>query len=66
MENSIKIAMEKFEKLLRNQLERVERINAEKEFVDYEKLDKLIIGVVGGDGIGPAITKEAHRILEFY
>ena len=65
MENSIKIAMEKFEKLLRNQLERVERINAEKEFVDYEKLDKLIIGVVGGDGIGPAITKEAHRILEF-
>ncbi len=65
MENSIKIAVEKFEKLLRNQLERVERINAEKEFIDYEKLDKLIIGVVGGDGIGPAITKEAHRILEF-
>ena len=65
MENSIKIAVEKFEKLLRNQLERVERINAEKEFIDYAKLDKLIIGVVGGDGIGPAITKEAHRILEF-
>ena len=65
MENSIKIAVEKFEKLLRNQLERVEKINAEKEFIDYDKLDKLIIGVVGGDGIGPAITKEAHRILEF-
>ena len=65
MENNIKIAMEKFEKLLRSQLERVERINAEKEFIDYDKLDKLIIGVVGGDGIGPAITKEAHRILEF-
>ena len=65
MENSIKFAVEKFEKLLRNQLERVEKINAEKEFIDYDKLDKLIIGVVGGDGIGPAITKEAHRILEF-
>ncbi|MBQ3224915.1 MAG: isocitrate/isopropylmalate dehydrogenase family protein, partial [Oscillospiraceae bacterium] len=26
---------------------------------------KIIIGVCGGDGIGPAITKEAHRVLEY-
>jgi isocitrate dehydrogenase (NAD+) len=37
----------------------------EKDFIQYDKLDKIIIGIVGGDGIGPAITNEAHRILEF-
>ena len=34
------------------------------DFVDYAKLDKLIIGVCGGDGIGPIITNEAARVLE--
>ena len=35
------------------------------DFIDYNTLDKILIGIVGGDGIGPAITKEAHRILNF-
>ncbi len=63
--NAIKAASAKFEALLEKQLARVARINAQKEFVDYKSLDKIIIGIVGGDGIGPAITHEAHRILEF-
>ncbi len=33
--------------------------------MDYASLDKLIIGTVGGDGIGPAITGQAQRILEY-
>jgi isocitrate dehydrogenase (NAD+) len=37
----------------------------QKDFIDYSSLDKLIIGTVGGDGIGPAITAQAQRILEF-
>ena len=65
MEQKIKASVEKFEALVRNQLERVERMKADKDFIDYDKLDTIIIGVVGGDGIGPAITNEAHRILEF-
>lgn len=65
MEQKIKASVEKFEALVRNQLERVERMKADKEFINYDKLDTIIIGVVGGDGIGPAITNEAHRILEF-
>ncbi len=65
MEQKIKASVEKFEALVRNQLERVERMKADKDFINYDKLDTIIIGVVGGDGIGPAITKEAHRILEF-
>jgi isocitrate dehydrogenase (NAD+) len=40
-------------------------MKAEKDFLDYSKLDTIIIGVCGGDGIGPAITRSAHKILEF-
>ncbi|MBR6557417.1 MAG: isocitrate/isopropylmalate dehydrogenase family protein [Clostridia bacterium] len=61
----IKAATEKYEALLRGQLERVERINANKEAIDYSTLDKIIIGVCGGDGIGPVITAASRRVLEF-
>jgi isocitrate dehydrogenase (NAD+) len=63
MNSEIKTATEKFEKLLESQLARVERMKAQKGFIDYSKLDKIIIGVCGGDGIGPVITKESSRIL---
>lgn len=64
-EQFIKDAVAKFEALLIKQQERAERIKAEKDFVDYDNLDKLIIGVCGGDGIGPVITNEAARVLNF-
>ena len=63
-EQIIKNATEKYEALIREQLERVERINANKEAIDYSKLDKIIIGVCGGDGIGPVITAASRRVLE--
>lgn len=65
MESQIKEAVSKFEALIREQLARNEKIKTEKDFVDYEKLDKIIIGVCGGDGIGPIITKESARVLEY-
>ncbi|WHH57541.1 isocitrate/isopropylmalate family dehydrogenase [Petroclostridium sp. X23] len=65
MNEMIASATEKFAKLIEEQLERIEKMNQEKDFVQYDQLDKIVIGIVGGDGIGPAITNEAHRILEF-
>lgn len=65
MNEAIKLAADKFAKVLEKQMERNERIKAQKDFLDFEDLPKIIIGVAGGDGIGPAITHEAHRILEF-
>ncbi len=64
-EQQIKLATEKFEALVREQSERSDRIKEQGDFVDFEKLDKIIIGVCGGDGIGPIITKESARVLEF-
>ena len=65
MSDAIKNALEKFEQVLIEQQQRVQQMKEQKDFVDYKALDKIIIGVVGGDGIGPAITTEAQRILEF-
>lgn len=58
-------AVEHFRALIEEQLARVERMKKDAGFVDYAALDKLIVGVCGGDGIGPVISKEAARVLEY-
>ncbi len=58
-------AAEKFKKILEDQLKRVEDMKSQGDFTDYAKLDTIKIGVCGGDGIGPTITNEAKRVLEF-
>lgn len=64
-EEEIKGTLEKFETLVRTQLERSDNISAQGDFVDYDKLNPIIIGVCGGDGIGPIITKQSAAVLEF-
>lgn len=64
-QEQIKSAVEKFEALIREQDARSEAIKQQGDFIDYDKLDKLTIGICGGDGIGPIITKEAARVLKF-
>ena len=64
-QDQITKAKEHFGKLLEEQLQRVEIMKKEGDFVDYSKLDKIIIGVCGGDGIGPSITGQAQRVLEY-
>ena len=64
-EENLQAAVKKFEELVREQSARSDKIKAEKEFLDFDKLDKIIIGVCGGDGIGPIITKESARVLEY-
>lgn len=61
----IQAAVDKFAAVLEEQKKRIAKMKEEKDFIDYSKLDKIVIGVCGGDGIGPAITHEAQRILEF-
>ena len=63
--SELDLACEKFRKILEDQLVRVEDMKSQGDFVDYKSLDKLIIGVCGGDGIGPIISREAERVLAF-
>ena len=58
-------ACAKFRKILEGQLARVEDMKAQGDFTDYSSLETIKIGVCGGDGIGPIITKEAARVLKF-
>ena len=64
-EKNLDTACAKFRKILEDQLTRVENMKAQGDFTDYASLDTIKIGVCGGDGIGPTITKEARRVLEF-
>ena len=62
---AVERAKEHFAGLLEEQLARVERLKNEPGWLDYASLQPIIVGVCGGDGIGPTITAEAQRILEF-
>ena len=57
-------AKRQFGELILSELERIERMKAGGEPKDFSKLDKIVIGVMPGDGIGPIIMKQALRVLE--
>ncbi|MDR0524078.1 MAG: isocitrate/isopropylmalate dehydrogenase family protein [Candidatus Methanoplasma sp.] len=64
-EKAVAAAQERYGRLLRQQLERVESLKTEGDWTDFSKLDRLVIGVCGGDGIGPYICASAQRVMEF-
>ena len=60
----IDAAKEHFGTVLEQQLERVERIKEEADWTDYSALKPIVIGMIGGDGIGPTISAATQRVLE--
>ena len=65
MENYVNEAVEQFRKILNEQIARERKMESEKKFTDYKKLPKIVIGICGGDGIGPIISAESERLLQF-
>ena len=61
----IEQAKDAFGQLLEQQLNRVDNLKEEGDFVNFDDKDEIVIGIVGGDGIGPYITREAEDILKF-
>lgn len=51
------------EQIVIEQLDRLKKIELEGDKIDYSKLKPIIIGLAGGDGIGPIITKQTLRVL---
>ncbi|WP_077611424.1 isocitrate/isopropylmalate family dehydrogenase [Clostridium sp. Marseille-P2415] len=62
-DNHITAAQEKFGELIQSEYERIERMKADTNITDFDKLDKIIVGILPGDGIGPIIMKQALRVL---
>lgn len=63
-EDQIKSAVDQYETLLRKQLARVDEMEKGASPVDLANKEKLVIGVIGGDGIGPIIVEQAKRVLD--
>lgn len=63
--SAIEKAKEYFGEIVEEQLKRVEALKQAEDWVDYSQISPIIIGIIGGDGIGPFIAKEAQRVVEF-
>ncbi len=53
-----------FGRLLAKQISRVANMKEAEGWTDFTTLSPIIIGVCGGDGIGPMISEQARRVLE--
>lgn len=62
---AIERAKEHFGKLLEVQMERMEKIKAAPDWIDYRQISPIKIGILPGDGIGPYIAAEAERVLRY-
>lgn len=62
---AVERAKEHFGQVLEQQLVRVERMKGAEDWLDFDALKPIIIGIIGGDGIGPYIAAEAQRLLGF-
>ena len=60
--NQLDLACAQFRTLLEDQQNRLAKMNQTP--VDFSKKEKIVIGLVDGDGIGPIIMAQAKRILE--
>lgn len=65
MNQYIESAVEQFRTLITEQLARQERMEAGEQAKDFANLPHLVIGICGGDGIGPIITHAGEDVLRF-
>ena len=67
MENQQKYidqAVESFRTLITEQLARTEKMEQGSEVTDFRNKEQITVGIIGGDGIGPYITKAAEDIMK--
>lgn len=55
---------EHFEKIVKEQLARVEELKKAQEAPDFSSMEKIVIGTIDGDGIGPVIMDSCRSVLE--
>jgi isocitrate dehydrogenase (NAD+) len=64
-EAQIEAAKTQFGQVVADQLARVERLKQQPDWLDFDTISPIKIGIIGGDGIGPTIATEAQRVLEY-
>ncbi len=63
-EQTIARAKQHFGEVVAEQLARVERLRREGDWIDYSAVSPIVIGMIGGDGIGPTIGDATQKVLE--
>jgi isocitrate dehydrogenase (NAD+) len=64
-EREVNVAKEHFGKVLEEQLERVERLKQQPDWLDFGQVKPIKIGMIGGDGIGPSNSQDSQTVLEY-
>jgi isocitrate dehydrogenase (NAD+) len=62
---AIERAKEHFGKILEVQMKRMDAVKSAPDWIDYSAIHPIRIGILAGDGIGPAIAAESKRVLEY-
>ena len=61
----LEAAKDHFATVVGEQLARVERLRSEADWTDYGSVKPVVIGMIGGDGIGPTISEATQKVLEY-
>ena len=61
---TIQMAQEAFGKLIQEESGRIERMTQGAEITDFSKKEKIIVGILPGDGVGPILMEQALRVLD--
>ena len=64
MNETINRAVEQFRTLLTEQIARTEKMERGAQAKNFAAMDKIVVGVAGGDGIGPIIMRETRRVMD--
>ncbi|MDD7389646.1 MAG: isocitrate/isopropylmalate family dehydrogenase [Lachnospiraceae bacterium] len=61
-QETMKTAQEKFGSLIEGEWKRIERMKTGSKVTDFSKKEKIIIGILPGDGVGPILMEQALRV----
>ncbi len=56
-------AKEAFGKLIEEEFVRIDKMKRAQKAIEFKKEEKIVIGILPGDGIGPIIMEQALRVL---
>lgn len=62
-QENVKAAQEKFGQLIVNESKRIEHMKESELPVNFQEKEKIVIGILPGDGVGPILMEQALRVL---
>lgn len=62
-QENVKHAQEKFGALIENESKRIQRMKESQELTDFKNKEKIVVGIMPGDGVGPILMEQALRVL---